>query len=335
MSELYQSITSFQNLCTAFKKAFIGKKSNPEAAEFYLNLEKNLFKLREELLNKTYTPGKYRYFEIRDPKERLISAAPFRDRVVHHALINIIEPIFERIFIKNSFACRKGKGTHKSVLLAKNYIRFNKFYLKMDIEKYFETMDHRKLVEIFSETLCDQDILWLVKTILKTSEQSSGAKGTGIPIGNLTSQFFANVYLNKLDHFALDKLSARYYIRYMDDFVLFENDKNKLKDYRDQLEQFAESQLMLKVKERATIIQKRENGIGFLGYRVFPGLIRVKSKNIRRLKRKIGLREEQFRNGTIASEQLVASAQSMLGYFRFAASTHLRRHIFVNDLCWA
>ncbi|MCP5049828.1 MAG: RNA-directed DNA polymerase (Reverse transcriptase) [bacterium] len=328
MGELYRDITDFQNLYNSFKKAFKGKKKNPEAARFHLDLEKNLFKLKEELLTHRYTPGKYRYFKIRDPKERVISEAPFPDRVVHHAFVGVIEPLFEKIFIPGSYACRKGKGTHKAVLQARHYIKSNTFYLKMDIEKYFETMDHRKLVDIFSETIRDPEVLRLLKTILKTSEQSSGIKGKGIPIGNLTSQFFANVYLNKLDHYVLDELAFPYYIRYMDDFALFDNDKNKLKTCRDQLTEFVEGELRLKVKERATIIQSRENGIGFLGYRVFPGLIRVKNKNIRRLKRKTAAREKQLNCGVIDEGQLTASVQSIVGYLGFARSTRLRRRMF-------
>jgi retron-type reverse transcriptase len=331
MVELYRNITGFQNLYTSFQKTFKGKKNNPEACDFHLDLEKNLFKLREELSTHRYKPGKYRYFKIKDPKARIISVAPFRDKVVHHALVNIIEPLFEAVFTANSFACRIGKGTHKAVRLAQNYIRVNKFYLKMDIEKYFETMDHRKLVEIFSGVVKDKQVLRLLKTILRTSEQSSGIQGKGIPIGNLTSQFLANVYLNILDHYALNTLAVQNYIRYMDDFVIFANDKDKLKAYRDELEQFAAGELLLKVKDRATVIQKRENGLGFLGYRVFPNLVRVKNKNIPRLKRKIAVRQKQYQEGKITEEQLVASVQSIMGYFRFAGSRHLLRDIFTDD----
>jgi retron-type reverse transcriptase len=331
MPDLYHRIMDFQNLYKSFKKAFKGKKNNPEAADFFLNLEKNLFRLKNELLTGKYKPGKYHYFNIHDPKERMISDAPFRDKVVHHALVNIIEPLFEPIFIDNSFACRKEKGTHRAVLLAQYYMRFNRFYLKMDIEKYFETIDHLRLVDIFSETLQDKDVLRLLRTILKTSEQSSGVKGKGIPIGNLTSQFLANVYLNKLDHFAVNNLSIQCYIRYMDDFVIFHTDKENLKTVRDRLTQFIVKELLLKVKERATVIQGRENGLGFLGYRVFPRLIRVKNKNVKRLKRKVSLREKQFKDGIIGQEQLVASVQSILGYFNFADAAHLKRHIFAGE----
>ncbi len=328
MAELYSEVASFQNLLISFKKAFKGKRNNPDASSFYLNLEKNLFKLRHELLNKSYKPGRYRYFKIRDPKERSISAAPFRDRVVHHALVNVIEPIFENVFVQNSFACRKGKGTHRAVLLAQKYIKVNRFYLKMDIEKYFENINHKKLLEIISEEIKNQDVLWLIKTILKTSEQSSGITGKGIPIGNLTSQFFANVYLNKMDHYVLEELSLRYYIRYMDDFVIFADDIERLKEVRDNLKRYVKQELLLHMKDRAVYIQKRGNGVGFLGYRVFPRLIRIKNRNIRRLKRKISFRERQFNAGEIGAERLVASVQSMIGYFKLANADTLRRTIF-------
>jgi RNA-directed DNA polymerase len=331
MAELYRQLTGFPNLYSAFKKAFKRNKNNPGAADFFLNLEKNLFTLKDELLTRKYKPGKYHYFKIKDPKERIISDAPFRDKVVHHALVDIIEPRFEPVFIDNSFACRKGKGTHKAVLLAQYYMRFNRFYLKMDIEKYFETIDHLKLVDIFLGTVQDEDVLWLLRTILATSEQSSGVKDKSIPIGNLTSQFLANVYLNKLDHFAIKNLSIQCYIRYMDDIVIFHPDKERLKTVRDRLTQFVGKELLLKVKERATVIQRRENGLGFLGYRVFPGLTRVKNKNIKKLKRKVSIREKQYRDGIIGLEQLVASVQSILGYFNFADAGHLKRHIFAGE----
>ena len=189
-------------------------------------------------------------------------------------------------------------------------------------------MDHNKLVEIFQETVRDPQVIWLLKTILRTSEQSSGVKGKGIPIGNLTSQFFANVYLNKLDHYAREGLSIKRYIRYMDDIVVFDNDKEKLKSERDQLKQYITTELALKVKERATFIQGRENGLGFLGYRVFPNLTRIKNKNIRRLKKKVALRDNQFKQGIIDEKRLVASVRSILGYVGFADSYHLLKSIF-------
>jgi RNA-directed DNA polymerase len=330
MGELYNEMVSFPNLYLSFTKAFKGKRGDPEAASFHLDLEKNLFEIRDELLNHCYRPGEYRYFKIYDPKVRTISEAPFRDRVVHHALINMIEPVFENMFIDNSFACRKGKGTHRAVLLAQKYLKMNPFYLKMDIEKYFDNIDHQKLLEMISAVIDDADIFWLLTTILKTSEQSSGIKGKGIPIGNLTSQFFGNVYLNRLDHYVLETLSRQYYLRYMDDFVIFADDKEKLKEERDTLNAFICKELLLTTKERAVILQRRENGIGFLGYRVFPRLIRIKNKNIRRLKRKIQVREHQYRSGRIDEARLAASVQSIMAYFDFADAAGLKRSIFKN-----
>ena len=328
MAELYQEVASFSNLLTAFNKAFKGKRNNPEASFYFLNLEKHLFSLRHGLLSKKYKPGRYRYFTVRDPKERIISEAPFRDRVVHHALINVIEPVFENIFIENSFACRKGKGSHRAVLLVREYLKRHRFYLKLDIEKYFENINHKKLVEIIAEEIADEEVIGLIKRILKTSEQSAGVIGRGIPIGNLTSQFFANVYLNKLDHYVLKELFLPDYLRYMDDFVVFGDDKEKLKEVRDKLREYVSKELFLKAKERAVMIQRRENGIGFLGYRVFPRLIRIKNKNVRRMKRKIAFEERRFHVGEISQEHLAASVRSMIGYFKLANSRNLMRDIF-------
>lgn len=325
---MIEDIASFQNLHMAFQKAYKGKKNDPEAAHFFLNLEENLFDLKKELLSKTYTPGRYRYFRIRFPKERIISVAPFKDRVVHHALVRIIEPIFEKKFVENSFACRKGKGTHRAVLLAQKLLLYNSFYLKMDVEKYFETLDHEKFIEIFSEEIDDAHVLWLVKKIFQTSERSSGVAGKGIPIGNLTSQFFANVYLDKLDHYIMDVCSVRNYIRYMDDMVIFSNDIYELKDIRDKTKKFMKENLRVELKQRGTFIQRQENGLSFIGYRIFPNLVRVKNKNIRRLKEKIFSREKQYNIGEIKEENRTASVQSIIGYFKHADSRNLMKSIF-------
>jgi RNA-directed DNA polymerase len=193
------SFLSFENLFRAYKKAFKSTK-NYEACIFTFNIEKELLLLQEELDTGNYLPGDYRYFTILDPKKREISVAPFRDRVVHHTLINILEPLYEKRFISASYATRKNKGTHKAIAKAQQLQRNNHWYLKMDVRKYFGSINHKILLRIIKRKIKDPFVIFLCKTII-----AKGGDGiTGLPIGNLTSQFFANVYLDIFDHFIKD-----------------------------------------------------------------------------------------------------------------------------------
>jgi hypothetical protein len=258
---------------------------------------------------------------------------------VANLTLDILEQIIEALYKRKKILILRDINLKIEKLRVLLQICFNRNYLSTKQYEYIQEKLFEagcmiggwlKLVDIFSRTVQDDDVLWLLRTILATGEPSSGVKGKGLPIGNQTSQFLANVYLNKLDHFAVKNLSMQCYTRYMDDIVIFHPDKERLKTVRDRLTQFAGKELLLKVKERATVIQGRENGLGFLGYRVFPGLIRVKNKNIKKLKRKVSLREKQFKYGKIGQEQLAASVQSILGYFNFANAGHLKRHIFAG-----
>ena len=246
---LFEQVCSFQNLNRAFKKAMRAANNKPVALEFFYNLEQELFSLQTELMDGSYQPAAYRYFTIYDPKERTIALAPFRDRVAHHAIINILEPLYEKIFIFDSYATRKGKGTHLAIARAQTHLKQNRWFLKSDIEKYFESMHHGILMSIINRKLKDKKLLELLDKIIS----NGGHNGVGLPIGNLTSQFFANVYLDPFDHFIKDRLGIRYYLRYMDDFVFFDHDKTVLKNYFKEGRSFLEDQLGLKIKESATL----------------------------------------------------------------------------------
>ena len=223
-NNLYPKLISFNNLLIASKKALKGTTSKKDSLIYFYHLETNILKLQLELVNLTYIPGKYKYFRIYEPKEREIAVAPFIDRVVHHAIINIIEPIYEKIFINNSYATRKEKGTHKAIYKAQSYIKKNKWYFKTDIRKYFNNINHNILLNIIKRKIKDKKLLLLIERIIR----NGGKDGIGLPIGNLTSQFFANVYLDKFDHYIKEELQIKYYIRYMDDLVIFDNNKEKL-----------------------------------------------------------------------------------------------------------
>mgnify|MGYP000698110521 FL=1 len=202
---LFADVVSFENLLSAFKQAFQGVGKKYYSLKYWANLESNLFKLQEELKKGSYQPGDYRYFKIYKPKEREIAVADFRDRIVHHGIVNILEPIYERIFIYNSYATRKNKGTHKAVKKAQQYLQDNFWYFKTDIKKYFDSIDHQLLISILNRKIKNQQLLDLMTKIIF----NGGEQGKGLPIGNLTSQFLANIYLDQLDHYLKDKLGVK------------------------------------------------------------------------------------------------------------------------------
>ncbi|MBF0328757.1 MAG: group II intron reverse transcriptase domain-containing protein [Nitrospirae bacterium] len=328
---LFEKVCTFESLYRAFKKAMRGSGKTEEACAFEFELEHLLFELQRELLNGIYRPDKYRYFQVYEPKERTISVASFRDRVVHHSVVAALEPIFERVFIYDSYATRKEKGTHKCVRRAQEFMRKNRYYLKFDINKYFESMDHSVLIGLIERKIKDKRLLDLIKIIVANNDASRGEQtGKGLPIGNLTSQFFANVYLDAFDHYIKDELGCKAYLRYMDDCVIFSDDKERLKELLKLSENFLEQRLCLKLKDSATMINSRLNGLPFLGFRVFPSLLRIKSENIKRLKAKIRQRENEFRRGLIDEDKYSMSLASIIGFAGFADSLNLRKRLFAN-----
>jgi len=249
---LFPQIVAFENLLTAAKKAQKAKRYKKNVLAFNDNLENEIFQLQEALNAKTYQPGAYTTFEIKEPKPRLISAAPYRDRVVHHALCNIIEPIFERTFVAESYANRKGFGTHKALQRFIQFARSNRCLLQCDIQKYFPSIDHAILKSLLRRKIKCPNTLWLVDTIIDNSNPqvpvvayfpgddllTPQSRRHGLPIGNLTSQFLANVYLNGFDHFVKEKLKISQYVRYVDDFALFSDDYDLLKAARLAIEDY-------------------------------------------------------------------------------------------------
>ncbi|MCB9291557.1 MAG: group II intron reverse transcriptase domain-containing protein [Lewinellaceae bacterium] len=264
--QLFENFTAFPNLLLAYQKARRGAVGKPEAQAFAFHLEGELFQLQDELMNGSYQPRPYRYFQIYDPKERTISVAAFRDRVVHHALINILEPIYERCFIFDSYATRKGKGTHKAIRRAQQFLRRTGWFWKSDIDKYFDSIRQDMLRDLLERKVKDKRLLEIAGRIVC----NGGAEGVGLPIGNLTSQFFANVYLNGFDHFVKEDLGVKYYLRYMDDFALFSPDKTQLKSWRGPVRKYLNDNLGLQLKASASFLNSAPNGLTFLGRRIFP-----------------------------------------------------------------
>ena len=305
--QLFDDFTCFSNLFSAYKKARKGAVGKPSTQQFSFQLEPALLELQQELINGRYKPSAYRYFKIFDPKERIISVASFKDRVVHHALINILEPIYERCFIYDSYATRKEKGTHLAINRAQALLKGYPWFLKTDIDKYFDSINQGILMALLNRKIKDQRLLEVAQAII----ENGGANGVGLPIGNLTSQFFANVYLNPFDHFVKQQLGVKY-VRYMDDFVLFSKNKEELKSHKKAIEDYLAEQLKLCLKEKATFLNQAQNGLTFLGRRVFPGTIRIARPNGKRMLRRMKSKEQVYRKGGLDQ---AAFLQSMNSYW--------------------
>ena len=280
---LWEHLISFESLLHAAETARKGKRFRPAVSSFHFDQERELWKLHEELAAKTYRPGNYRSFFIFEPKKRQISAAPYRDRVVHHALTRVLEPIFERSFIFDSYACRRGKGTHAAVDRCQQFARHFRYVLKADIQKFFPSLDHEICKALVARRIKDPDVLWLAGQIIDHSNPQEEVRNwfpgddlftpaerrRGIPIGNQTSQFFSNVYLDSLDHFIKERLGIQGYVRYVDDFLVFSDDKQHLGDVRERVKDFLIS-LRLRLHRNKSIVFPVKSGIRFFGYRDFP-----------------------------------------------------------------
>jgi RNA-directed DNA polymerase len=328
--KLYDLVCSFDNLMLAFKNAKKGKNRRRYVKRFKRNLKENLLSLREELINKTYTPCPLKTFILRDPKTRTISKSAFKDRVVHHGLCNIITPILEKAFIYDSHANQIGKGTLKALerfdvfkrKVSKNETRAC-YVLKADIRHYFEEIDHEVLLKIIAKKINDQDILWLIKIIL--SNQSKGTNG--MPLGNLTSQFFANVYLNELDQYVKHKLRAKYYIRYVDDFVILHEDKEQLEKWKELIQSFLKDKLHIGLHPSKSHVLNLENGINFLGFRVFYDHKLLRKSNQKNFERKFNHLKILFDEGVLPREKIVECLEGWLNYASHGDTFKYRKYI--------
>lgn len=320
---IYSSLRSYENLLQAFLNARKHKTLKPYIIEFQKNLKENLLQLQADLIFHFYQPKQLETFIIRDPKTRKISKSDFRDRIVHHAIINILEPIFDKSFIYDSYANRKGKGVLKAIArfdsfkrkVSKNNTK-NCYILKADIKHYFETVNHNILIKILQKKIQDEKVIWLVKQILNNFQSKN--KGIGMPLGNLTSQFFANIYLNELDKFVKHKLRAKYYIRYVDDFVIFETDKNKLEYYKKEINNLLKINLNLELHKTKSKIKELNQGINFLGFRIFYYYKLLKKKSIKRIFKKILVFKRKLdnnnNNNRISYNKIYASIEGWVAY---------------------
>lgn len=337
---LFPDIIDYGNLLNAARKAQRGKRFRENVLQFNYNLEAELETLQWELLSKTYHPGAYKTFEIVEPKRRKISAAPYRDRVVHHALCNIIGPIFERSFIDDSYANRVGFGTHRALRRFTKFARSNRYILQCDIRKYFPSIDHEILKALLRRKIKCRDTLWSIDTIVDNSnEQDSIAfhfpgddlltplqRRRGLPIGNLTSQFFANIYLNGFDHFIKEELKVKHYIRYVDDFALFSSDRSFLADARLALEDYLAT-LRLKIHPIKSQLFETRKGANFVGFRVMSDRIRVRQCNLRRARRRLRQMHADYLAGNCDIETWQRSLTSWFAHLEHGDTWQLRQHL--------
>jgi len=340
-NNLYEKLCSTENLKLAFRKARKGKSKRNYVIEFEANLENELLKLKEELETFIYKPRPLKTFVIRDPKTRKISASHFRDRVVHHALCNIIEPIFDKTFICDSCANRKNKGTSyalkrfdsflrkvsqngKLLKNAKNNNMIIGYALKCDIKHYFDTVDHEVMIKTIRKKISDGRVLWLIKQILRN--HNSKVKGKGMPIGNLTSQFFANVYLNGLDYFVKQNLKAKYYIRYVDDFIVLHRSKEKLFLWKWLINNFLKS-IKLELHPEKSKIVPLHKGIKFLGFRVFYHYKIPKKGNLRKIEKRLEELENSFLKNLIDKNKLKDIFNGWNSYLLLGNTYKLRKMI--------
>jgi len=329
------------DLLIALQKAVKGKRQKASVIPFLFNQEKELIQLCSELQTQAWRPGGYRTFKIYDPKERNISAAPFRDRVVHHYLCLLIEPIFEKTFIHDSYANRIGKGTHKAINRFQYFARRYPFVLKCDIKKFFPSLDHEILKREIRWRVKDAHALWLCDTIIDGSNPQEEVMGyfqgddlfspierkRGLPIGNLTSQFWANVYMNRFDHFVKEVLQVKGYIRYVDDFVLFANTKMEIHEYQKAITHYLDG-IRLQLHPRKTQLYRVQDGVPFLGFRVFPYYRYVLKEKTKRYKRFLKKKIKYYQAGKITPAELENAINAWLGHIRFGQSQRLEYQVF-------
>ncbi len=341
IQRVFEQLTSWNNLLSAFRKAARGKRRVPAVAAFEHRLEDHLLELQAALRSKTYRPRSYTSFRVHEPKERLISAAAFHDRVVHHALCNVIEPVFERRFIADSYACRRGKGTHRALDRCQSFARRYPYFLQCDLRQFFPSIDHAVLRGNLACRLDDADVMWLVDRILASGEGVlteaydmvyfpgddllAVLRSRGLPIGNLTSQFWANVYLDSFDQFVKRELRCKGYLRYVDDLLLFGSDKKPLWAWKraivDRL-----ATLRMTIHPRAHPRPVTE-GIPFLGFVVYPDRRRLKRRKGIHYRRRLAAKVRQFKEGALERGALDDSIRGWVNHVGYANNVGLRKAV--------
>jgi len=330
MSE-YEKLVSLENLLRAWQKFKIGKNRKRDVMAFERRLEDSLFALYQELKEKTYRHGGYEYFSITDPKKCSIHKAKVRDRIVHQAVFDYLSKIYESVFSENSFSSRKEKGTHRAMKklaeFANEIHRKNRglcFAIKGDVRKYFDSVDHNILLEILREKIKNDEIFRLLEKIIRGFQ---GKTGKGMPLGNITSQIFANIYLNELDEFCEKRLRLKYYLRYNDDFVILDADKEKLRKIAKIIRIFVKDRLCLDIPKEKTVFRKLKWGIDFCGYIILPKSVLLRQKTKKRMLKNISVFRDRIRAGEASRADFSKTADSYFGLLKHCNSYNLKEKI--------
>ena len=321
---LYPLIATTENLYDAFRKAARGKRLRPDVVTFSADFDANIRSLQSQLRNMSFSFFNYRFFTITDPKIRLICAAPFPERVLQHAIMNVCGEAFETYLIFDSYACRKNKGNTKALSRAQDFCRKNQWYLKLDIRKYFDSIDHKIAMRLLERRFADNDLLHLFREIICSYNQESGR---GIPVGNLFSQYLANYYLGNFDHWIKEDRKVRHYLRYMDDFILFSTDKDVLKNELRHVTEFLRSRLVLELKHNIQL-NKTERGVPFLGHRLFPTHTRLLSEGIKRFSSRHRECEKKYRDGSWPVQKMVQHLDALYAHAGSNDFLAMRRNFF-------
>ena len=322
----YQNIISVKNLYDAWREFLPGKKNKKDVAEFTLNLSHNISELHYDLENKTYTHGGYTAFSINDPKPRNIHKAIVRDRLFHHAVYKILYPYFDRLFIYDSYSCRNFKGTHKALNRFRDFGRkVSKnntktcWILKCDIRRFFASINHGILTKFLKEYIQDENIIWLLERVI-SSFNTKDKIGVGLPLGNLTSQLLVNIYMNKFDQFMKHRMKVKYYIRYADDFVILDTDKDYLWELTPKVADFLEEELKLQLHPDKLFVKTLSSGVDFLGWVHFPNCRVLRTATKKKMFRRI----KEIKNN---EEKRVNTITSYLGMLSWGNGYKLQEQI--------
>jgi RNA-directed DNA polymerase len=309
---LFDRIVERENLRLAVCRALRGKRQRPDARQFVAQLDKRLSCMAAELRSGTIEVGRMNQFVIRDPKERVITAPLFTERVLHHVIMNICEPELDRWLIPDTYACRRGKGRIAALLRAQEFSTRFAWRLKLDVRKYFDSVSHDRLLALLEQRFKDPPLLRLWERIVRAFR---GESGIGLPIGSLTSQHFANFYLGWLDRYVKEQLRIPGYVRYMDDMVLWSDDRDALQTAFQQVKGFLDTKLALSLKGDSGV-RRTSVGLNFLGCRVFPAHLRLGRRGRRRFVRKLRQLETSYRSGRLDELELQKRASSLVAFAR-------------------
>ncbi|MDD5463786.1 MAG: reverse transcriptase/maturase family protein [Candidatus Moranbacteria bacterium] len=332
LSHSFEKNISIENLLAAWREFERGKKNRKDVQDFSMHLMNNIFSLHYDLFHHTYKHGGYQAFKINDPKPRDIHKALVRDRLLHHAIYRFLYPFFDKTFIADSFSCRNNKGAHKSInrfmdfgrKVSKNNTK-TCWILKCDIRKFFANIDHNILLDILKEYIPDKNIMLLLEDIIKSF--SSKRENVGLPLGNLTSQLFVNIYMNKFDQFVKHKMKAKYYIRYADDFIILSENRELLEKQLTEMRKFLLEELKLEMHPDKVFIKTLASGVDFLGMINFPNHRVLRTNTKRKMFKKLNSKNIDLRIELISKKKFNQSLQSYLGMLK-----HCNGHKIQKDI---